>query len=106
MVKVYIKKKVKDIPKDKKNYSLYYVPLTKSLENWLNDMHIATNHRSYYYLQYYIRQKHYFYKGINNDIINIINIYQVCKLKANIKAKNEPANKFYEIILVKDLEVI
>lgn len=42
MVKVYIKKKVKDIPKDKKNYSLYYVPITKSLENWLNDMHIAT----------------------------------------------------------------
>ena len=59
------------------------------MEKWLNDIHIATNHRSYFYLRYYIRQRHYFYKEIYNDIINTINSCNVSKLKANIKVKNE-----------------
>ena len=69
-------------------------------------MHIATNHRPYYYLRYYIRQRHYYYKGINNDISNVFKNCNICKLKANIKIKNEPTKQILSIILDKGMSVI
>ena len=93
MIKIFNKKKIKNIKNNKDNYTLYYVPLTKSIENWINDLHIETNHRSYYYLRNYIKNKHFYYKGITNDINNIINNCSLCKMKGNIKLKNEPTKQ-------------
>ena len=45
------------------------------------------------YLRNFIKQRHYFYRGITNDINNVINKFFICKIKWNIKNKNEPTKQ-------------
>ena len=35
----------------------------------------------------------FFYRGITNDINNVINKFFICKIKWNIKNKNEPTKQ-------------
>ena len=89
MIKRYNKKKKGNRNKD---YTLFYVPLTLNLYNWINNIHIQLNHRSYFYLNYEIERKHYYYKGLANDIKNVLENCPICKIKNNKLMKREPCN--------------
>ncbi len=58
---------------DKSNYILKYVPFNKNLNEWLYKIHIVTSHRNVLSLRKELLKRNYYYKGIVEDIINIVN---------------------------------
>ena len=56
-------------------------------------IHYDLVHRSFHYVKYKILQDKYYYKGIYNNLKNVINKYEICYMKNGNVIKREPTSE-------------
>lgn len=85
------------------NYKLYKVPLTSNIYEWIKKIHYDLDHRSFHYVKYKILQDKYYYKGIYNELKNVIKNCEICSMKHGNVMKREPTSQIIYSILNKDM---
>ena len=77
------------------------VPLTKNITDYLKNIHSKNEHRGIEFMRNHLLNNNIFYKGMNKDIHNVVNICGICELKNNtiIETKNKNTTQPHSINL-------